>query len=248
MNACGIAQANTLTLSAGPHPLVAAYGRNASAGYSASQSAALPYIVTAVPGASLAAVLNYPAGSGPRFVAVGDFDGDGKADLAVADQNGEVSVLLRNGNGSFQAAVGYPVGSVSTSVAVGDFNGDGKADLAVADGAGDTVNVLLGNGDGTFQSAIFSDAGSGPYSVTVGDFNGDGMADLAVANLNSNNVSVLLGNGDGTFQAGRGGGGGEVWGGGGGWGGAVNYGVGSVPLSVAVGDFNGDGGCRLGGG
>ncbi len=168
--------------------------------------------------------MNYDAGSGPDSVAVGDFNGDGKPDLAVANYgDGTVSVLLGNGDGTFQAAVSYGAGSGPASVAVGDFNGDGKADLVVANSTDGTVSVLLGNGDGTFQAAVNYGAGSGPASVAVGDFNGDGKADLVVGNCNDGVVSVLLGNGDGTFQA------------------AVSYGTGSGPASVAVGDFNGDG-------
>jgi hypothetical protein len=82
-------------------------------------------------------------------VAVGDFNGDGKADLAVANYSDHsVSVLLGNGDGTFQTHVDYATGSGPDSVAVGDFNGDGKADLAVTNDY--AVSVLLGNGDGTF--------------------------------------------------------------------------------------------------
>ena len=85
----------------------------------------------------------------PVSVAVGDFNGDGKADLAVVNDStsNSVSVLLGNGNGTFQAAVNYGLSASGYSVAVGDFNGDGKADLAVANHSG--VSVLLGNGNGS---------------------------------------------------------------------------------------------------
>ncbi len=181
---------------------------------------------------SFRAAREFGAGSGPRCVAVGDFNGDGKPDLAVASatpHNFVVSVLLGNGDGTFRAAVNYGAGRDPRSVAVGDFNGDGVQDLAVANQAappfflGGGVLVLLGNGDGTFQAAREFGAGLGPNSVAVGDFNGDGVPDLAVANQGSNNVSVLLGNGDGSFQ------------------GAPNFRAGDRPQSVAVGDFNGDG-------
>ena len=167
----------------------------------------------------------FGAGLFPFSVATGDFNGDGKLDLAVADLgqgNGGVSVLLGNGDGRFKAAVNYG-GPSSFSVAVGDFNGDRKPDLAVANSVDSTVSVLLGKGDGTFRAAMTYGAGSYPVSVAVGDFNGDGKLDLATANHDSNNVSVLLGNGDGTFQP------------------HVDYAAGSFPESVAVGDFDGNG-------
>ncbi|MGH8395367.1 MAG: FG-GAP repeat domain-containing protein, partial [Pseudomonas sp.] len=105
-----------------------------------------------------------------------------------------VSVLLGNGDGTFQAARYFTGGSFPLSVAVGDFNGDGLADLAVANNGSGNVSVLLGNGDGTFQATRNFGAGSGPRSVAVGDFNGDGAQDLAVTNSGSNNVSVLINN------------------------------------------------------
>jgi uncharacterized protein (TIGR03437 family) len=160
----------------------------------------------------------------PGPPAVGDFNGDGKPDLAVIatlDQN--ISILLGNGDGTFQSPVNYAVGGTPLAVAVGDFNGDGKSDLVVVNQGGYDVSVLLGVGNGTFQSEVTYRTGGSPDSVVVGDFNGDGNEDLAVANTTANNVSILLGNGDGTFQA------------------SVNYGAGQSPLFLAAGDFNGDG-------
>jgi dienelactone hydrolase len=163
---------------------------------------------------------------------VGDFNGDGKLDLVVANtDSNNVSILLGNGDGTFQAPVEYAVGSNPVGVVVADFNGDTKLDIIVADscllcgGNGPNfVSVLLGNGDGTFQAAVNYPVGSsGPYWVTAGDFNGDAKPDVAVANENTGNVSVLLGNGDGTFQA------------------PLQYGTGPSPLGVTAADFNGDG-------
>jgi hypothetical protein len=167
----------------------------------------------------------YPTGGGYSIsVATGDFNGDGKTDLVVANSgSNNVSVLAGNGDGSFQAAAIYAVGNSPSYVAVGDFNGDGRTDLIVSNAGDNTVSVLLGNGDGTFQGAVPYATGAGPQWLAVGDFNGDGNADVVTANSNGGTVSVLLGNGDGTFQS------------------AMNYGAGSFPGSVAIGDFNRDG-------
>ena len=188
------------------------------------KSNAVFFEVTNPNGSLLTAAHQLPAGSAPGAAATGDFNGDGKVDLAVVNAGSDnVSVFLSNGDGTFQAAVNYNVASQPLSIAVGDFNGDGKLDLAVVNNLSDSVSVLLGNGDGTFQQAMISGVGSTPTSVAVGDFNGDGKLDLVVVNNLSASVSVLLGNGDGTFQA------------------AVNYGAGLGIISVAVGDFNRDG-------
>jgi hypothetical protein len=172
--------------------------------------------------------VNYPTADAPHAIAIGDFNGDEKADLAVAIfnyYNGNlVSVLLGNGDGSFQPHVDYTTQSGPTSVATGDLNNDGKIDLAVGIFNGSRLNVLLGNGDGTFQPFLsFGDYGGGE-SIAVGDFNRDGKPDVVTTNYNfCCSVSVFLGNGDGTFQP------------------PVDYAAGPQPLSVAVGDFNVDG-------
>src|SRR6266536_995671 len=173
---------------------------------------------------SFTAATNFAAGDGPSSVAAGDFNGDGRQDLAVANTfSNNVSILLGNGNGTFGAATNFAAGNGPLSVAVGDFNGDGRQDLAVVNRLSTNVSILLGNGNGTFGAATNFAVGNGPLSVVLGDFNGDGRQDLAVANQFSANVSILLGNGNGTFGA------------------ATNFAGGTGPLSVAVGDFNGDG-------
>jgi hypothetical protein len=147
---------------------------------------------------SFQAPVPYPvAGIGSFSVTVGDFNNDGIPDLAVANRGfgadpGSVSVLLGNGDGSFQDAVTYTAGPNPWSITTADFNGDGNLDLAVADNNGGGVSVLLGNGDGTFQDAQNYATGNSPFAVAAGDFNGDGFPDLAVANRFSNNVSILL--------------------------------------------------------
>ncbi len=147
--------------------------------------------------------VDYQAGDGAFSVAIGDLDGDGDQDLAVANHlSADVSVLLGNGNGTFENTEENPsVGELASSVAIGDLNGDGNLDLAVANHWWDNVSVLLGNGDGSFQSAKNYPAGDGPFSVAIGYLNGDDKLDLALGNHYSHDVSILLGNGDGTFQS-----------------------------------------------
>jgi hypothetical protein len=142
----------------------------------------------------------YPV-PGAVSVAVGNFNGDGRPDLAVTDGNySTVAILLANGRGGFHPAVHYAVGEDSMAVAVGDFNGDGKLDLVVANSESSNISILLGNGDGTFRPQVTYAVGAGPHSVAVADFDGNGSLDLAVTNI-SGSVSILLGNGDGTFRA-----------------------------------------------
>ncbi len=195
----------------------------------------------------LANAVVYGSGGYAQWVTVADVNGDGKPDLIVADgcsslgsscpQQGTVSVLLGNGDGTFQAAATYNSGGIlPEAVAVADVNHDGKPDLLVGNLCGNTrecdqgiVGVLLGNGDGTFQAVVtYSTVGYGVLSLTVADVNGDGKPDVIASNLQTSTgpegqVAVLLGNGDGTFQP------------------AVTYDSGGTEaISVAVADVNGD--------
>ena len=148
----------------------------------------------------------------------GDFNGDGHLDLAVTETNanvdtrtsvGEVSVLLGNGDGSFQPPDTFSVGSDPLAIAAVDLTGDGFLDLAIADYGeysddNGTLWILLGKGDGSFQTPISdllgsTPLGSVPNAIVAADFNGDGHPDLAVSLFGEDTVSVLLGNGDGTF-------------------------------------------------
>ena len=191
-----------------------------------------------------AATPTVAVGYSPLSVAVGDFLGNGKLDLAVANQfgtdqtrqsQGSVSILLGDGTGSFTPVASLPVGYSPYAVAVGDFNGDGVLDLAVANWCGNDINcisagtesILLGDGTGSFSAAATSPitVGDNPSSVAVGDFNGDGNLDLAVANFNDNTVTILKGDGAGNFAPAT----------------TSAVPVGVNPSSVAVGDFNGDG-------
>lgn len=188
-----------------------------------------------------------PKWADPESVVVGDFNGDGKLDFAVAVTDitfyGAIEIWLGNGDGTFTfkqvLTVNNNVDVYPIWLALGDFNNDGKVDLAVANNkAGEvgngSVSVFLGNGDGTFQNGITSDIGDGsnPYSIAVGDFNGDGKLDLAVgASLatpfgSTNNLEILLGNGDGTFPVAN-----QI---------AYQLPGGPGDVAVAVADFNGD--------
>jgi hypothetical protein len=164
-------------------------------------------------------------------VTTGDFNGDGKLDIAASDANNDtVSILLGNGDGTFQPAVSYATGHVPEVIVAGDFNNDGVLDLATANefqsttvNNPGTMTVLLGNGDGTFKDYFLFNAGNGPFGIAVGDFNGDGNLDSVVANTDQNAVSLFLGKGNGDFQP------------------ATSVTADQGCISVVVGDFNLDG-------
>src|SRR5262245_55960254 len=146
---------------------------------------------------SFLAPRSFDAGIRPYSVAVADVNGDRQLDFAVANEGSNtVSVLLGNGDGTFQAAQNFLAGRGPVAVAVGAFNGDDHLDLAVANSFSDNVSIFLGNGDGTFQAARNFPAGNGPFSVAVGEVTGDGVPDLAVADRGSDHrASVLTVNG-----------------------------------------------------
>jgi hypothetical protein len=155
---------------------------------------------------------DYALGVYSTHVLVGDFNGDGKLDLAVLNRNlgtsgpADVSILLGNGDGTFQPQVRTSVGlnePYVTYLVAGDFNGDGKLDLIASSTTGQIV-LLPGNGDGTFATPVtIQVTAQEVWFLAAGDFNGDGKLDVAVPLLGTTtgSVAILLGNGDGTFQA-----------------------------------------------
>jgi hypothetical protein len=191
-------------------------------------------------GADFAAQQTFATGSQPFAVAVGDFNGDGRLDLAVANiGDSTVSVLLNttpagSATLSFGTQQTFAVGpNQPFAVAVADVNGDGRPDLAVTNFGSNTVSVLLnttpaGAGSVSFAAQQTFATSNFPHGVAVADVNGDGRPDLVVANSSDNSVGVLLnttpaGSGTVSFAA------------------KQTFAVGTAPFGVAVGDFNGDG-------
>ncbi len=162
-------------------------------------------------------------GLSPYSVATGDFNSDGKVDLATANtESNSVSVHLGDGLGGFNRFGDIAVESSPTSIVIGDFNGDGKADLATANSGFPSVSVRLGDGLGGFNGSTEIAVKSSPFSMVLGDFNGDGKTDFVSANENSSTISVQLGNGRGGFSR-------------------NDVAVGLLPFALAIGDFNSDG-------
>jgi hypothetical protein len=135
---------------------------------------------------------DFPIGDRPNEIVVGDFDGDGRPDLAIASFGG-LYVLMNAGGGNFGPLVRTQFDVPVLGLVVADFNRDGKLDLAAGS------RLLLGQGDGTF---LVQDIGIGDQGfMTTADINGDGTPDLVITDALNSAITVLLGNGDGTFRA-----------------------------------------------
>ena len=181
---------------------------------------------------SFATKVDYATGSSPRSVAIGDLDGDGKPDLAVANDVSNTVSVFRNtstsGNISFAAKLDFATGLRPYSVVIGDLDGDGNPDLATANNASNTVTLLRNTSTGgniSFASKLDFATGNSPYSVAMGDLDGDGKPDIATANAVSNTVAVLKNTSSSgiiSFAA------------------KVDYVAGIAPQGIAIGDLDGD--------
>lgn len=164
------------------------------------------------------------SGANPDSLAVGDLNGDGRLDLAVASAGSIVlGALLGDGSGSLGAPRFVPVSCCPHWVGLADFNRDGHLDFATTNSDVNTVSVLTGDGAGSSSSATSLPVGTYPTSAVVTDLDGDGFPDLAVTNWSSSTVSILLGRGDGSFQA------------------VGVYATGAQPAAIVAVDLNGDG-------
>jgi Calx-beta domain/FG-GAP-like repeat/Carboxypeptidase regulatory-like domain/Domain of unknown function (DUF4214) len=171
---------------------------------------------------------DYPVAAYASGIVAVDLNKDGKLDLASANSiniSATISVLLGNGDGTFQSKVDSSFTGLMQPDALrsADFNADTKPDLVVVNGSG--VTVFIGKGDGTFNAPVNYGSLNFATSVVVADFNADTKPDLAVSSYGNSNglISIMLGNGDGTFSA------------------PTNFDAGVSPFGLAKGDFNGDG-------
>src|SRR5260221_4864488 len=198
----------------------------------------LPFATTypgwgAVDAATFVSKTDFSTGSSPYSVSVGDFDGDGKSDLAVANYGSNtISIYQNNSTGvgvvSYAAKIDYGTNTNPRSVSIGDLDGDGKADLAVVNWVSNNIAIFRNTSSGgfvSFATKIDFATGASPNAVSIGDFDGDGRADLAVTNYSNSSVSILRSTGTGSIS----------------YAAKVDYTVPTAPYSISVGDLDGDG-------
>jgi len=167
----------------------------------------------------------YLVGNTPNAVVAVDLNGDGKLDIAVANLSGTLSVLLGNGDGSFQTANTFTAGTEIHSVTAADLNGDTKPDLIISDSTltSTQVGVLINNGDATFGPVQMLPDITNASSFAVSDVDGDLNTDIVVGDRGATVVHVFKGKGDGTFQS------------------PLDFSPSGSPGTIHVADFNVDG-------
>ena len=169
-------------------------------------------------------VTRFASGSATTGVVAADFNHDGKVDVAgLSTRAADVTVLLGNGDGSFQGPARYRVGGEPWEVAAADLNGDGNVDILATTGLPDELRVLFATSAGTFLPARVFSVGDLPTGIATGDFNADGYLDVALASFGEDFVTVLLGDGVGSFGA------------------PQNYRAIDSPDSIVAADLTGDG-------
>ncbi|MDP3929988.1 MAG: ice-binding family protein [Bacteroidota bacterium] len=206
-----------------PDIAVACYGSIISVLRNTSSSATL----------SMAAKVDFATNANANAVSMADLDGDGKSDLIVANTSANnISIFQNNsvvGNISFRTKLDYVTGTAPQSVSVGDIDGDGKVDIVTANSGSNTVSVFLNTaslGAISLASRLDFATGVSPYFVHLADIDGDTLLDLTVANFSSNTVSVFRNTSYLGFIA---------------MAAKVDFATGATPISIAIGDINGDG-------
>jgi hypothetical protein len=163
------------------------------------------------------------SGNSPWEVCSSDFDGDGLLDLAIAETNGEISILKNDGRGYFSEFSKTTVGAKPYGIISGDLNLDGYPDLAVENTNSNSVSILINDHTGNFTNTFVPITGIGPVSITSGDWDLDGDIDMATVNNSSNNISVLINGGTGNFSQ------------------STTTNVGATPWYIINGDWDNDG-------